>query len=415
MMRRLALILVLAAAHAYAEDPDAAALQIADEAQMETVKASDLSASVELAAGRSTLREGGQSDNQRLSFDAAFDHRLSPDWRLVLADRFDMNWQNNPTQQGGINTLKDAYLGWQASNNLLFDLGRINAYNGVATGYNPTDYFRANAVRSIVSADPSSLKKNRQGSVALRTQALWESGSLSALYSPKLSDQPNDPVLSPSSDATNYQDRWLLTASTKLSDGINPQWLLYKEERQPVQLGFNLALLVNNSTIAYAEWSGGRSRSQFSQATNGVDDTAFRNRLSTGLTYTTSNKLSLTLEAQYNGAALSDEQWSALPRNAPLAYTRYRTVLQNIQEIPTRRALFLYASWQDALLYHLDLNALVRYNQADSSSLSWVEARYHWKRYDAAIQWQVNSGATGSEFGASPQRHTLQVLLRYFL
>lgn len=414
MMRRLAFLFALAAAPAFAEDPDAAALQLADEAPTEVAKASDWAMFIEGAGGRSTLRSGEQSDNQRLSLDVALDKRLAPTWRLVFADRLDMDWHDEPARQDGVNTLKEAYLGWQARDDLLFDLGRINVRNGVATGYNPTDYFRAGAVRSVVSADPGSLKKNRQGSVMLRAQTLWAGGSISAAYSPKLSDQPSDASLNPNVGATNSQDRWLFTLGQKLSDNVNPQWLLYKEERQPVQLGFNLALLANDATVVYAEWSGGRSRSLFAQATAGADDTAFRNRASAGLTYTTADKLSLTLEYEYNGAGLQDDQWSALPRISPLAYGRYRTLLQTAQEMPTRNAVFLYASWQDAMINHLDINGMVRYNVADSSRLSWLEARYHWDRYDLALQWQMNSGSIVSEFGAAAQRRTLEALLRYF-
>jgi opacity protein-like surface antigen len=418
MMRRLAFLLTLASASAlspaFAEDADDAALQLADQAPAEAAKASDWAAFVEAAGGRSTLRSGPQSDNQRLSLDVALDKRLAPAWRVVFADRLDMNWHDEPARQDGVNTLKEAYIGWQARDDLLFDLGRINVRNGVATGYNPTDYFRAGAVRSVVSADPGSLKRNRQGSVMLRAQTLWEGGSLSAMYSPKLADQPNDAALNPNVGATNHQDRWLLSVSQKLSDNINPQWLLYKEERQPVQLGFNLALLANDATVVYAEWSGGRSRSLFSQATAGADDTAFRSRASTGLTYTTPDKLSLTLEYQYNGAGLQDAQWSALPRTSLAAYGSYRTLLQNAQDMPTRNAIFFYASWQDAMINHLDLNAMERYNVADGSRLSWLEARYHWDRYDVALQWQMNSGSIASEFGAATQRRTVQALLRYF-
>ncbi|RZI42707.1 hypothetical protein EGT07_11975 [Herbaspirillum sp. HC18] len=414
MMRRLVFLLALAAAPAFAEDPDAAALQLADEAQAEVAKASDWAAFVEAAIGSSSLRNGTQADNQRLSLDVALDKRLAPSWRLMFADRFDMNWRNAPAREDGINTLKEAYLGWQASDDLLFDLGRINLRNGVAMGYNPTDYFRTGAVRSVVSADPGSLKKNRQGSVMLRAQTLWENGSLSALYSPKLADQRNDLSLIPDTRATNVQDRWLLSVSQKLSENFNPQWLLYKEKEQPLQLGFNLALLANDATVVYAEWSGGRSRSLFSQATAGVDDTAFRNRASTGLTYTTADKLSLTLEYQYNGAGLQDDQWTALPRLSLPAYVRYRALVQNAQEMPTRHGVFFYASWQDVLISHLDLNGMVRYNVADSSRLSWLEVRYHWDRYDAALQWQVNSGSTVSEYGVLPQQHMVQAVLRYF-
>ena len=85
----------------------------------------------------------------------------------------------------------------------------------------------------------------------------------------------------------------------------------------PAQVGFNLNGLLNDATVAYVEWSGGRSRSLLSQALNSADDTSFRNRLATGMTYTTSDKLSLTLEYEYNGAGLDQAAWENLARTAP--------------------------------------------------------------------------------------------------
>jgi hypothetical protein len=414
MMRRLVLLLALAAGRALAQDAELDALRLADEAQADAAKASDWSAFIEGAAGRTVLRNGARSWDQRLSLDVQVDKRLSPDWRLVFADRLDVFWQDEPARQHSINTLKEAYLGWQARDDLLFDLGRINVRNGVATGYNPTDYFRTGANRSVISADPASLKKNRQGSVMLRGQALWDSGSVTGLFSPKLASQPNRGAWNPDVGSTNNRDRWLLAFSQKLADGLNPQWLLYKEEGLPTQAGFNLSLLLNDATVAHVEWSGGRSPSLLAQSVGATGDTAFRNKLSTGLTWTAASKLSVTVEAQYNGAGLRDDEWNALPRTSPLAYARYRTLLQALQDMPTRKSVFLYVSWQDALIRHLDLNAMVRHNLADSSRLSWLEARYHLDRADLALQWQLNSGTPVSEFGAAGQRRALQALVRYF-
>ena len=49
--------------------------------------------------------------------------------------------------------------------------GRINVRNGAALGYNPTDFFRSGALRSVVSIDPNSLRENRLGTVMLRPTA----------------------------------------------------------------------------------------------------------------------------------------------------------------------------------------------------------------------------------------------------
>ncbi len=401
------------AGSASADDTDA--LNLADQAPAKVEHASDWHMFVEGAVGQYMLRSGSLTgSNQRLSVDLQFDKSIAPGWRAVFANRLDMNWQNQPERQNGINTLKEAYLSWQMQEHRIVDLGRINARYGVATGYNPTDFFRDGAVRSAVSVDPSSLKKNRLGSVMLRGQTLWDGGSLTALYSPKLAQQSSDAALSPDFGATNNQQRWLLAVSQQLSENISPQWLIYSEDRQPPQFGFNLTALANDATIVYVEWAGGRSRSLLSNALNLKDEPVFRNRAATGLTYTTPNKLSLTLEYEYNGAGLDQAAWQALPRTSPAAYGQYRNSLQSVQDLPTKQSVFLYAAWQDALINRLDLNAMLRFNLDDSSRLSWLEARYHFDQADLALQWQLNSGRAGSEFGTTPQQRAWQILLRYF-
>ena len=156
----------------------------------------------------------------------------------------------------------------------------------------------------MVSLDPASLRENRLGAAMLRGQALWTGGSLTALYSPKLADQRNDAVFSADLGATNQRERWQLALSEKLSDALNPQWLLSGGDGQSPQLGVNVTALPNDATVVYFEWSGGRAPSLAAQALMRPDDTAFRSRLSSGLTYTTANNISLTAEYQYNGAAL---------------------------------------------------------------------------------------------------------------
>jgi hypothetical protein len=102
----------------------------------------------------------------------------APGYRL--ADRFDTAQE--------IGTLKEAYVSWQPHSSLLLDAGRINGRQGVAFGYNPTDFFRSDAIRSVVSIDPNSLRDNRLGTVMLRGQQLWDSGALSVVYAPRLTD-----------------------------------------------------------------------------------------------------------------------------------------------------------------------------------------------------------------------------------
>ncbi len=415
MRARVVFLLFLIATAASAQDEEA--LSIADKAELGGEQARDLRFFVEGALRRSTQQANGAAlHGERLSFDLRYDKTFAPGLRAVFADRLDMDrFGANVPGDGNINTLKEAYVSWQPAPDRIGDIGRVNVRNGVATGYNPTDFFRANAVRSVVSVDPASLRENRLGTGMVRGQTLWENGSVTGLFAPKLADQPTASPYSPDFGATNSRNRWLVAASHKLSDSLAPQALVYGGAGQSTQLGFNLTGLLNEATVAYAEWSGGRSPSLAAQAGVKPGDEAFRSRLSTGLTYTTAANLTLTAEYEYNGAGFKKEEWDAFRQGSPLLYGRYRTFVGNLQDLPTREAAFFYATWQDIGIKHLDLTGMLRYDSADHSRLQWLELRYHWPRVDLALQGQYNSGAPTTNFGALFERRALQLVVRYFL
>ncbi len=402
------------------QDADLDALKVADQMPNAVEQPSNWRTFFEAGAGANRLRKDGSTQQfQRLSLDLQYDSSFAPGWRAVLSDRLDISWPAQNPGQNSINTFKEAYLSWQSQSDQLLDFGRINVRNGVALGYNPTDYFRTSALRSVVSVDPASLKENRLGSVMLRAQKLWSGGSITALYSPKLSEQANLSGFNPDIGATNDQNRWLLTVSQRLADGITPQALLFKSEHAPVQLGLNLTALLNDATVVFAEWSGGRSPSLLAQSFGQLglpyrDDRAFRNHSSTGLTYTTSNKISVTAELEYNGGGLDQETWNSLGQASLQSYGIYRRFLQGAQESPAKRSVFVYASWQDVMINPIDLSAMSRVEMADSSRMSWLEARYHLSHAEFALQWQRNSGTALSNYGAAPQMQSWQLLARYY-
>ena len=418
----IALLWLTCGANAQEAD-DLQALHLADQIMTKPEQPSNWRIFVEGAAGGAVLRSSDSFQaNQRLSFDAQYDNTFAPDWRAVFSDRLDIDNPAQAPSDRAINTIKEAYLSWQAQPNLLFDLGRINERNGVALGYNPTDYFKAAALRSVVSVDPNSLKENHQGSVMLRAQQLSDNGSLTVLFSPKLSDAINAEheyaTFNPDIAATNNINRWLVSYSPKFSNDFNPKVLLFKSEQLPTQFGLNVTSLVNDATVIYLEWSGGRRPNLLTQALQAqgipvADTSAFRNRVSSGVTYTTDNKISISAEFDYNGTGLDQQQWSDLGR-PNLLYGAYRKWLQIVQESPTKQTAFLYATWQDAGLNHLDVSAMERFNLVDSSHLTWLEARYHMTHSEFALQWQRDSGSRFSEFGAARQSQLWSLLGRFY-
>lgn len=415
-----AAMVLLGAGIACADDQDASALMLADQTPSVVERSGDWRIFVEGAVGGTVRRSNGSTQgNQRLSFDIEFDHSFSPEWRAFISNRLDLNRPAPGDDQNAVNTVKEAYLTWRAQAATLLDLGRVNVRSGVATGYNPTDYFRSGALRSIVSISPASLKENRQGSVMLRGQRLWEAGSVTALYSPRLNDRANPDGLSLDVGATNQRNRGLIAISQKLGETLAPQFLVYREEDRPTQFGLNLSGLVDDATVAHFEWSGGRSSPLPSQAQNPVLPActcgAWRNHLAIGVTHTTPGKVSLTAEYHFSGSGLDRQAWSALQQGPLAAYGQYRNGVQTAQEVPTRHAAFLYGTWQDALINRLDLKLMYNYDIVDSSRRIWLEARYHLDRIEYALQLQRSSGQQLSNFGALPESRGWQVVMRYYL
>ncbi len=400
---------------ALAAEDELDALRLADQIPEEVAAAREWRAFVEASAGQAQRRSDGHWHNaQRLSFDLQLDHALAPDWRLVFANRLDVSAPAQALSDHAIHTVKEAYLAGRLGEEMLLDAGRINVRYGVALAWNPTDFFRAGALRSVVSIDPASLKENRQGSVMLRGQRLWDSGSLTVMASPHLASERHNEGFNLDWGATNRHNRLLAVLSQKFFESLTPQLLLYREAGRPVQVGLNLTALAGQATVVHIEWAGGRDAAHLDQALQRPAHEAWRNRLAGGLTYTTDNKLSLSAEAHYDGAAPERRDWRAL-RHGPLQpYGLYRYWVQDRQELPTRRAFFLRAFWQDALMPRLDLSALFSTDRVDHSRRIWLEARYRAERIDYALQWQRNLGAALSNFGVLPERTRWQGSVRFY-
>ncbi len=396
------------------DESDAAALSLPGAPADAAAKSGFSSLTVEGDAAAAQT-SGGESETERVSLDARYDAALAAGLRAVLAERLDTAWSQNPAASAAVGTLKEAYVSWQPDANVVLDGGRINGRQGVAFGYNPTDYFRADAVRSVVSLDPNSLRDNRLGTVMARGEVLWDSGALTVLYAPRLTQHTSTAALAPDWGATNATGRWLVSVSQRLAAKWTPQWLVFGADGHPTQVGLNTTGLIGQSTIVYAEVSSGRATSLYAQALDQPQTSTWRARAATGLTYTATNKLSLTVEYEYNGAGLSAQRWSGVQRGDPADYGRYREYLDQQQDLPTRSNLFLYASWADVLIRHWDLTAFWRLDLADHSRLPYVEVRHHWVAFDLALRWQDAAGTTTSDYGADTERQTWQLLVDYYL
>lgn len=390
---------------------DLDALKLADQAPAKVPeKASNWRAFAEAGVGQSRLRAASQ-DAARLSLDLRYDGSLAPGLRLVFSDRLDLVKRDGEPRGKNLNTLREAFVSWTFAPDQIVDAGRINVRHGAALGFNPTDWFKEGALRSTSSVDPIELRENRQGTFALRAQQLWPSGSVSATFSPELSRRPSDSTFSLDTGSTNPRHRWQVNGSYKFSDRFAPELLLHGGPDTPVQLGLSASTLVGESTVAFGELSAGKGRPLADVAAGLNTLETSQRRAVLGMTYTTGFNLSLTAEAEFNDAAPGRAQWASMDPGARLALL---ATSQRLQDLPSRQALFIHATWKDAWVRRLDLSAFVRQEQATDSRAQWLEARYRWDQADLALQWLGHSGAPESVFGALPLRRSVELVLRVY-
>lgn len=398
---------------AHADEPpevDPLSLGSADEGAGTAAK--DWKLQLEAAAGTAKRRDtGGAKGLRRLSADFVYSTKLGPAWRAAASARLDRLTPRAAGQDAAILSLREAYAGWQnADASWVVEAGRINLRQGPALGFNPTDYFRDGALRVATTVDPYLVRDYRLGSVMLRAQRLWSDGSMALALSPELADRPSDRGWSASLGATNHRDRALATLTLRHSGNASSQVHLYVERDHKAQVGASTTALLGGSTVAYAEGSWGRdSRLADSALVNGKTK-ATGGRLAAGLTYTTTGKLALTAEWQYNGFALSKSDARAWRATQPWLLAPYLIESQRLQDSAGRNALLVFAKQTDFVARNLDLSGMWRLNADDRSRLAWVELRYRFKSADIALQWLDYHGTLGSEFGSSPFRSSVQLI-----
>lgn len=353
----------------------------------------------------------------RGSVDLRYDAKVSPGLRVVISDRLDLVHDQSDRPVKSVNTLREAFVSWAPNDNQSIDLGRVNVRHGAALGYNPTDWFKENALRGVVSPDPAALRENRQGTFVLQGQQVWPSAGLTLTLSPRLQrHRANDPsAMSLDLGANNARHRWQVAGSWRLDNGWAPELLLHGGEGASPQIGLNLSTLAGDAVVVFGEVTSGTGQTLAAQADQEATTRRRRERAALGFTYTAPINLSFTLEAEYNGAAPNRAQWQALQSAGPAAALQVLGTASALQDLPARRAVFAYATWKDAFVRRLDLSAFVRQELETNSRSQWIEARHRWDHLDLALQLLLNSGDSGSVYRTLPLRHAVEVSLRWYL
>jgi hypothetical protein len=371
--------------------------------------ASPLRLALEAGAARVDLRTAGDDTVGILSIDARLDTRLDRAWRLVLSNRFDHTDPALPGRRRSVNSLREAFLGWQdPEGSTAADMGRINHRQGPAYGFNPTDYFRHGALRSVTTADPVALRERRQGTVMLRASRLWDHGGITVALAPELDDTPSSRTFSLDLGSTNATHKALLTGNWRFDPTLSAQASVFLEHGRSAQWGASATKLFGDALVAYGELSVGKVPSLLERAGVASHSARRRAQAAAGVTYTFPSAFALTLEAAYNGHGLTEADHQRLLAAGPIAYARHAALTQGSQELGSRHAWLVYASQKGLGLKQLDFTAFVRANTVDDSRLWWAELRYHWAKVDGVLQWQRSTGRRDGEFGLLPVRQAVQ-------
>lgn len=384
----------------------------------------------------------------RTSFDAVVRWHLWKQLAVTLSDRLNVLAQDSRFSLR--NDFREGYLSWEPAVRSYLEAGRINVRNGVALGFNPTDFFKTRTFVRQTSLDPSVIRENRLGTLMVRGETIWDGGSASIAFAPKLYE-PSPIVTSDSSgvdvdprfDATNAAYRQLCTLNLDLA-GLSPQALAYFDSDQNYvpKLGLNLTRQLGAAVIAYAEWAGGWEANLITRAVAYGKATgtlpaiaptlpptdsgkAFRNDFAGGASWTIATTMTLNLEYHFHQGAFSRRDWQnwidigSAQRNSLLVTSElwYIRGFANAQQEPLpMHQMFVRAAWPRALANALEITAFAFVNLLDASTLAQVAASY-----DASDEWTfalygiANIGDGRSERGSFPQAGGVGVqVIRYF-
>jgi hypothetical protein len=367
--------------------------------------------------------------SDRLSLDAVDQWTLADNLTASYSDRFILSEADGVEfpSQSVRNDLREAYLTWEPFTQTYVEAGRINLRNGVAEGFNPTDFFRDRTAVTQASLDPSAQREDRLGTAMIRIQSIWDGGSLSVVYAPKLeSPSPlyTGSGFTPDFDHTNAEDRVMVAANFEVAD-LSPQ-LLVTHASGRTKFGLDLSYPIGQSIIAYSEWSGGRAPDmvvdaiEFGERTDMLPPNVpifqptdlnrkFQNDLALGASWTSTAKFTVNLEYHFHEAGFSKEDWRdwfAVGASGPYQASElwFLRGYANDQQVPmSQQQIFLRVDAPGTFARDLDVSGFALANPTDGSMLTQLGAFYDLSdSWSAGFYVSADLGGKRSEWGSLP-------------
>ncbi|MFZ5963422.1 hypothetical protein ACOXXX_10760 [Thalassococcus sp. BH17M4-6] len=320
-----------------------------------------------------------------------------------------------------------------------FQIGRINIRNGVASGFNPTDWFKDDSLVVTGSAAPSDRRNERLGVLALTATTSIGDTLVTLGYRPKIDADPDTIWTDRDNfglglDRTNPSEAWFIKATPNIGDNLSltANALLIDDEPG---IGFELSGTVGDNLVLYSEVMAQKRLSLADEALGATLGSAgFRSgvgagkgkewhtQAALGLNWALpqpivgARDVSLTFEYHLNSAGLTSGQIDALSGAAgpDLAAAGALYGLANRRQEPlAREQLFTRFAWND-FWGDSDMSLLGFYVPADGSGLAQISI-------DVPVgdnglfnlRGITTFGDDQSVYGANPTKSSVQMGLTY--
>lgn len=263
--------------------------------------------------------------------------------------------------------------------------GRTNIRNGVASGFNPTDWFKDNSQVVFDSLDAADRREDRLGVVAVQGIWLNEDSVLSFGYRPNLHAKPdtvasNSDVVGLGLDRTNSKDAIFVKYAPSPASWNNLSLTLSSlYQRDQPSLGGELSFAALDNVVLYSEWFIQRRQSLINEAIYADSrDMRFYSQLVSGFTWSlpesmvASEDIALSVEYHINEAGLKQRQLGAWRDRIAQGDRQARRIAQlagTKQEPLAQQQLFSRLAWNDFWRDN-DLSLITTVTPMDGSGFS---------------------------------------------
>jgi len=327
--------------------------------------------------------------------------------------------------------LKDLYYKTNIGEKYFFELGRMSIKEGVARGYNPTDYFKGGSALTL-SVDPKERKDNRLGSVLFQGTYISDNYTLKALYAPKISVDSksywaDEKHFGLKLNESNAQNRTTLYVGYTGLDDWSFSVLLHNND-DGVHVGTNISY-IDERAILYIEASVNKREKQITQSLKeihapsnliGYFDSDEENRMevSLGLNYTFKNSVVGTFEYIYSSSGLNSNGWKKYfdtmktPMYAAKLGEARGKVANNAQRL-SKHTIFTMFRRNDALP-NLDWVSMAWIHPTDKSALLQVGVSYDYEDIVISADIRMYMGKDKSEYGSMKNDYEALLSMAYF-